>query len=109
MRSDPRHKAVNPYPYRIEEALAIWRCVTAPTLLVTGKDSHIHAWLKEAPDQRAQRTAAFRSFREVEIEDCGHMMHQDQPRLLARLVEEFLLETPLSAGERTEGNPGSPP
>ena len=49
LRSDPRHKAANPYLYRIEEALACWRRITAPVLLVNGKDSHIPAWLKDIP------------------------------------------------------------
>ena len=93
MRSDPRHKAANPYAFRIEEALACWRRVTARTLLVTGKDSHIVGWLKDVPDQLAERKAAFRALREVELEDCGHMMHHDQPCTLARLIESFLAET----------------
>ena len=90
LRSDPRHKAPNPYLFRIEEALAIWRCVTAPVLFVTGKDSHVPAWLKEDPGQLAERKGAFRDLREVELEDCGHMMHLDQPARLARVIEDFL-------------------
>jgi pimeloyl-ACP methyl ester carboxylesterase len=92
LRSDPRHKVVNPYPYRIEEALAIWRRASAPVLLVTGRDSHIHAWLKDAPDQRAERVAAFGNLREAELEDCGHMMHHDQPARLAQVLEQFFTQ-----------------
>ena len=88
--SDPRHKAANPYLYRIEEALACWRRITAPTLFVEGRDSHIRAWLKDHPEQYAERKAAFRDLQEVELEDCGHMMHHDQPGKLARLIEDFL-------------------
>ena len=90
MRSDPRHKAPNPYLFRLDEALACWRRVTAPVLLVSGRDSHIVAWLKDRPQELAERKAAFRDFREVELEDCGHMMHHDQPEALASLIEEFL-------------------
>ena len=90
LRSDPRHKAANPYLYRIEEAMACWRRVTAPVLFVEGKDSHIRAWLKDHPEQLAERKAAFRDLREVELEDCGHMMHHDQPEKLAKLIEDFL-------------------
>jgi len=92
MRSDPRHKAANPYLFRVDEALACWRRITAPTLLVSGKDSHIVAWLKDVPEQLAERKAAFRDLREVELEDCGHMMHHDQPRRLAGLLEAFLAD-----------------
>ena len=90
MVSDPRHKAANPYLFRVEEALACWSRVTAPTLLVSGRDSHIVAWLKDVPEQVEQRKKAFRDFREVELEDSGHMMHHDQPRRLAEVIEDFL-------------------
>jgi len=92
MRSDPRHKAANPYLFRVEEALACWRRITAPTLFVSGKDSHIVAWLKDVPEQLAERKAAFRDLRETELDDCGHMMHHDQPARLARIIEDFLGE-----------------
>jgi pimeloyl-ACP methyl ester carboxylesterase len=90
LRSDPRHKAANPYLYRIDETLACWRRITAPVLLVNGKDSHIPAWLKDHPAELAERKAAFRDLSEAEIEDCGHMMHHDQPARLARRIESFL-------------------
>jgi pimeloyl-ACP methyl ester carboxylesterase len=92
LRSDPRHKAVNPYLFRIDEALACWRRVSAPVLLVSGTDSHIVKWLKDRPEELAQRKAAFRNLREVELEDCGHMMHHDQPLALARVIESFMAE-----------------
>ena len=88
--SDPRHKAANPYLYRIEEAIATWKRITAPALFVEGRDSHIRAWLKDHPEQYAERKAAFSNFREQELEDCGHMMHHDQPAKLAALIEGFL-------------------
>ena len=90
--SDPRHKSPNPYLFRIDEALAIWRCATAPLLLVNGKDSHIPGWLKDDPQQIAERKAAFRNLREVDLEDCGHMMHYDQPARLAAVLEQFLTQ-----------------
>jgi pimeloyl-ACP methyl ester carboxylesterase len=91
--SDPRHKILNPYLFRIDEAIACWRQVTAPVLLVSGKLSEIPARMKDTPEQLAERKGAFRDRREVEMEDAGHMMHHDQPERLARLIEEFLLGT----------------
>ena len=88
--SDPRHKIANPVLFRIDEALACWKRVTAPTLLVFGKDSNIPARIKDTPEQFAERTSAFRTRREVEIDECGHMMHHDQPERLAAVIEEFL-------------------
>lgn len=92
LRSDPRHKRVNPYLFRIEEALACWRRITAPVLLVSGRLSDIPGRMKDTPGQLAERKSAFRNRREVEIENAGHMMHHDQPERLAPLVEKFLLE-----------------
>ena len=90
--SDPRHKTLNPYLFRIDEAIACWRRITAPVLLVSGALSEIPARMKDTPEQLAERKGAFRDRREVEIEDAGHMMHHDQPERLAPLIEEFLLE-----------------
>ena len=104
MRSDPRHKAANPYVFRVEEAIACWRRITAPALLVSGRDSHIVKWLKDVPEQMAERKAAFRDLREVELAECGHMMHHDQPERLARLIEEFLADRHSGEGR----NPDEP-
>jgi pimeloyl-ACP methyl ester carboxylesterase len=57
---------------------------------VNGKDSHIPGWLRDTPEQLAERRGAFRDMREIDIEDCGHMMHHDQPERVAALIEEFL-------------------
>jgi pimeloyl-ACP methyl ester carboxylesterase len=88
--SDPRHKRANPYLFRVDEALACWRRITAPVLLVIGRDSHIPGWLKDTPAELAERKASFMNHTEVELDDCGHMIHHDQPERLARLVEDFL-------------------
>jgi ferredoxin len=49
---------------------------------------HIH-W--GAPEQYAERRAAFRSLRYETVQGAGHMLHHDQPEAVARLIEEFLL------------------
>ena len=87
--SDPRHKTVNPYLFRIEEAIACWRRITAPVLLVSGKDSEIPGRMKDTPEQLAERKGAFRDRREIELEDWGHRMHHDQPQRLAGIIEDF--------------------
>ena len=89
LHSDPRHKTFNPYLFRIDEAIACWRRVSAPVLLVSGQQSNIPARMKDTPDQLAERKGAFRDRREVELDDCGHMMHHDQPQRLARIIEDF--------------------
>ena len=90
--ADPRHKQVNPALYRIEEAIACWQAITAPTLWVWGGDRD---WMKrfagDDPDDWARRRAAFAELTECRIEDAGHMMHLEQPEAFAAAVEPFLL------------------
>lgn len=90
MRSDPRHKQVNPVLFRIEELITCWRAVTAPTLWAFARDSKGTGYLQDTPEQLAERKGAFRDYREAWIADAGHMMHHDQPGAIARLVEDFL-------------------
>lgn len=88
--SDPRHKQINPYLFRVDEALACWRRITAPVLLVIGRQSEIPGWLKDAPEELAERKAAFHTREEIVLDDCGHMIHHDQPERLAQLIEDFI-------------------
>ena len=88
--ADPWHRVTNPVLYRFEEAKACWRAVTAPVLWVVAADSRLYKeFAGRAEDYRARLTS-FSSLREVVIEDCGHMLHHDQPQRLAALLEEFL-------------------
>ncbi|MGE5466049.1 MAG: alpha/beta fold hydrolase [Ignavibacteria bacterium] len=89
LAADPRHRWVNPILYRIEEARACWRRVTAPVLCVRAGDS---AYLREyipAEDDYRSRLACFADARDVLIDDCGHNLHHDRPEDVARLIEEF--------------------
>lgn len=91
MAADATHRWVTPNLYRVEEAKACWRQVTAPVLWVTGRDSHLFRefFALDSEDYRS-RIACFRDVREVMIEDSGHNLHHDQPEQVAQLIEEFL-------------------
>jgi pimeloyl-ACP methyl ester carboxylesterase len=88
--SDPGHKLTNPVLYRIDEAKACWRQVSAPVLWVVGADSELLKKFQHHPDEYTARKACFAQFREHVIQDAGHMLHHDQPEKLAALLEEFL-------------------
>jgi pimeloyl-ACP methyl ester carboxylesterase len=92
LRSDPRHKMINPVLNRVEESVACWRKITAPVLWVHGKDSDAAAWKKDTPEQIAERRAAFGRLTEHFLDDAGHMMHHDQPEKLAAIIEDFLAQ-----------------
>lgn len=93
LASDPAHKMSNPVLYRVEEALACWRCATCPVLWVAGSDRDNEKWTQDTQEQFAERKRAFRNFSEHEIADAGHMIHHDQPQALARVLEEFFGRT----------------
>jgi pimeloyl-ACP methyl ester carboxylesterase len=87
--ADPRHKWISPVLYPLAEARACWRRMTAPTLLVAGRDSPVMKPFAEHPDDFRERLACFADARNAWIDDCGHNVHHDQPEALARLLDEF--------------------
>ena len=91
LRSDPAHKIVNATLYRFEEVQACWREVTAPVLWVDAALSETHQRIGLDAAQLAERRAVFRSLRHASVAEAGHMLHHDQPRAVAKLIEEFLL------------------
>ncbi len=89
---DPAHKIINANLYHVEEALELYKAITAPVLAVEASDDSLTGWwkgrytlaeyherLKSVPDVRLGR-----------VEDAGHMLHHDQPAALARLIQDFL-------------------
>src|SRR5436190_28301 len=62
----------------------------APVLWVEGAESGTARRMKLAPEELAQRRAAFRDVRHATVPDAGHMLHHDQPQAVAALIEEFL-------------------
>jgi pimeloyl-ACP methyl ester carboxylesterase len=91
IRSDPRHKLVNPVLYRREEAAACWRNIAAPVLVLVGEHSEFRGRLgEEGKDDKLREL--FRDVRIATVPDAGHMMHHERPAELARLIETFLAE-----------------
>jgi pimeloyl-ACP methyl ester carboxylesterase len=86
--ADPAHRRVNPYLYRRDEMEACWRRIEAPVLLAAGSDSELVRRL--APEGGVE------SFRPIvrrlaieEVTGAGHMLHHEQPRAVAGLIEAF--------------------
>jgi pimeloyl-ACP methyl ester carboxylesterase len=80
LRINPAHKLPNPVLYRRAEAEACWREIKAAVLLVGGRRSSF-----TMPDDLPFPQAEI-----AWIEEAGHMLHFEQPRHLARRIEEFL-------------------
>ena len=92
LRADPKHKLPFPTTTRMEDMYALWSAIEAPTLWVAGAESHIAGWLagdRDATLEVARRFAHLRHGQLETIPDAGHMLHHDQPEVLARLLETF--------------------
>jgi len=89
---DPAHKRVSALRYNVEDALAMWEAIEAPVLMVEGADTRVfeHWQGRYTREEFLQREKAIRRLARRVLPDCGHMVHHDQPELLARLVQAFL-------------------
>lgn len=92
LRADPVHKRVNPVLYRAAEVDACWRAITAPTLWVEGADTQVLRWWggRYRREDFEARLAQVAQLQRRVLPDAGHMLHHDQPALLAAEVSGFL-------------------
>lgn len=90
---DPVHKQSSPILYRVEEVMACWKAIAAPVLWVEADDTDVWRWLGPKESARAEidrRIGFIPDVTTAMINDSGHMLHHDQPEVLAKLVERFL-------------------
>jgi pimeloyl-ACP methyl ester carboxylesterase len=59
---------------------------------VWGDGDWMRKWFKSGDEDLAERRAAYANLTEVKLEDCGHMLHHDQPQRLAQVLDEFFRE-----------------
>ena len=91
---DPAHKITNANLGKVAEALELYKCISAPVLVVEASDDSLSLWwsgkftlaefherLKNVPDCTVKV-----------VQDAGHMMHHDKPEELAGMVEAFVGE-----------------
>jgi pimeloyl-ACP methyl ester carboxylesterase len=89
---DAAHKIVNPYLYRVEEALEIYKRISAPVLAVEASDDSLGSWWKGkyTLQEYHQRLQSVPRHQVACVADAGHMLHHDQPQALAELLQAFL-------------------
>jgi pimeloyl-ACP methyl ester carboxylesterase len=89
---DAAHKVVSAYLYRVDEALEMHRRITAPVLSVTASDDSLSQWWKGrfTLAEHHERLRAVPHLDNAVVNDAGHMLHHDQPRVLAQIIEDFL-------------------
>ena len=89
---EPAHKLSNANLYRVEEVMALYARLSMPVLAVEASDNSLDFWWKGkfTLDQYHERLKAVPQVDIARIEDAGHMMHHDQPEVLAALIERFI-------------------
>lgn len=92
IQGQPAHKIISAHLYQVEEALALYRRLSMPVLAVEASDNSLETFW-DGRYTLAQYHERIRQVPNVEIAripDAGHMMHHDQPALLAQLIERFI-------------------
>jgi len=90
---DPAHKRINPVLYRVDEVTACWQAITAPVLWVEADETNVWQWFGDKQKARIEvdrRMGFIKQLSTATIVNAGHMLHHDQPQVLADLVENFL-------------------
>ena len=88
----PAHKISNAQLYRVEEVTALYERISMPVLAVEASDNSLDMWWngKFTLAQYHERIKAVPNVEIARIQDAGHMMHHDQPEVLAALIERFI-------------------
>jgi pimeloyl-ACP methyl ester carboxylesterase len=86
------HKITNAQLFKVDEVVAIYERITAPMLCVVASTDSLVQWWKDQYTlaEFKQRIASVPNLQHAVIDDAGHMLHHDQPDVLARLLEKFL-------------------
>ena len=89
---DAAHKVVNANLYQVDEALSLYAQITAPLLAVEAADNELGKWWgdKFTLAEYHERLKSVPNCRIEAVADAGHMMHHDQPEILAGMIEAFL-------------------
>ena len=89
---EPAHKVSNANIYRVEEVQALYAQLTMPVLAVEASDDSLTGWWrgKYTLAEYHERLKAVPNVEVAVVQDAGHMMHHDQPEVLAGLIERFI-------------------
>jgi len=93
IQGQPAHKIISAHLYQADEAMALYRRLSMPVLAVEASDNSLDLWWKGkfTLEQYHERIKCVPNVEIALINDAGHMMHHDQPQVLAALIERFIL------------------
>ena len=89
---NPAHKIPSAQLYRVDEVLEIYQRISAPVLAVEASGDSMAQWWsgKYSLAEYHERLRQVPDARVVVVQEAGHMLHHDQPGVLAGLIETFL-------------------
>jgi pimeloyl-ACP methyl ester carboxylesterase len=92
LRADPAHKHITPTVYRSDEAVAVWRHITAPLLWIEGDQTDLRKFWGDryTRDEFSRRLACVPNVTREVVSPSGHMLHHDQPAKVAASIASFL-------------------
>lgn len=91
--ADPAHKNSSPLLYHVDEVLECWQNISAPVLWVEANDTDIWRMIGSKQEARVEIDRRMQFIPQLQakiVMDAGHMLHHDQPEVLAQMIEEFL-------------------
>ena len=89
---DAAHKIVNANLYQVDEVLAIYQRISAPTLAVEASINQMAQWWQDRYSlaEFHERLKHVPHVSQAVVIDAGHMLHHDQPQQVAALIEGFV-------------------
>lgn len=90
---DNAHKVVHARLYRVDEILAIYARISAPTLAIEASDNSLAQWFKHGEhsiEEHHRRLSHIPNCTTYTIPNAGHMVHHDQPQAVAQHLQAFL-------------------
>jgi pimeloyl-ACP methyl ester carboxylesterase len=89
------HKMPHAMLYRLDEVQTLYGAISAPTLMVEAEDDSMSTWYKGkfTLEEHHERLKVVRNLQMAHVKDAGHMVHHDQPQVLASLIDDFLLKS----------------
>jgi pimeloyl-ACP methyl ester carboxylesterase len=90
---DAAHKVVNPYLFHLEETLELYKRIKAPLLAIEASDNELEKWWngRYTLEEYHSRLLCVADLKIQKIKEAGHMLHHDQPKQLANLIERHLI------------------
>lgn len=93
--ADPAHKNSSPLLYHVDEVLECWQNISAPVLWVEANDTDIWRMIGSKQEARVEIDRRMQFIPQLQtkiVMDAGHMLHHDQPEVLAQMIEAFLAQ-----------------